>query len=129
MTSEECIAQIRASGLYSETDAQQWADRIQKVGLTDALAGELFADTQRRAKTVMETMGITNKKSTVYKEVLMDFYSQLKGIASEYRSEEKQIEKEGTDMLRKEDQLEAAQHIAESKAAIATMTEKKKKNS
>lgn len=129
MTPEECIAHIQTSGLFNDAEIKQWTGRVQKKGINEQLSAELISDIQRRISTLAGIMGMNNETSDTYKQLMLDFYAELKGIAKEYKSGEKQIEKEGGDILRKEDQLEAVKHIAESKAAISHIAEQKEKSS
>lgn len=125
MTSEECIAHIQTSGLFDDAEVKKWTGRIQKKGINEQFSAELTSDIQRRISALAEIMGMNDETSDTYKQLMLDFYAELKGVAKEYKNGEKQIENEAFDSMRKADALEAAEHIARSQAAIVGAAKKK----
>lgn len=118
MTQEELIASIQSSGLYGEQEAKQWAERIQKEGVGGSFVSELVLDTRRRVGVLLDAMGIVDENSPAYKEVMLNYYNELKGIGREYRNAEKQIEKEEADSAKEEAAHEAKKHIDESREML-----------
>ena len=119
MTTEELINHIHSSGLFDDAEIMQWTQRIQKEGITETLIGELTSDIQLRIEALLKTMGITNTQIDAYKQLLLDFHGELKGIAKDYREGGKQLNKEVFELVKETDVRDAKKHIEESKAAIA----------
>lgn len=120
MTSEELINRIAASGLFEEIEIQQWTERIRNAKSVDLFMGELMVAIQNRTDLLLGVMGITDEKSDAYKQLLLDLYGELKGIAKEYKDGENQLEKESTEIIKDADRRDSQKHIEESREILAS---------